>query len=400
MYMIPKLTAKIMLALCLGLFISSMPLEAAKKPLSPEKQLKKDIKYKKFAEKQINRIPGYFQKTNYKSVERTIEQAKKYIAKISEGYMSSPDGLALQDKLNGYEKQYIQLSTNKAQQSAAANELIDQKARYGQAVRGFDDLLTLLNVGKTKELKNYNASLSKVEFVDKNLPGFLAYENDFRKNFATLIKNHPDYGYQGSMITIKVSFVLDMFKNAKIYRDNLKSLIAGSNIDDFIAKKTDALNLLKSKGYIYYDSLDDLFHNGSNKYFNQDKIGSIPQDKLDKVAAIKKEMVKVIKNTDRKWNSSDYPNDSGDVKKVASRFAKNKGGELIAYGANKSATLYKNGLGIPLYKGYPGMVILHMKDEPFNRGYFTEFKDPYDGTGYPGISVMRKVQGKIIILEK
>lgn len=93
-------------AIFLGLFAFGFTVQVdAAKPKTEEQQLKHDNRYKGLVEKQIQKIQKYLDKGSVKSAKKYVQQAEKYIGKISDGFMAGAEGSALRSKLDDVTKQ-------------------------------------------------------------------------------------------------------------------------------------------------------------------------------------------------------------------------------------------------------------------------------------------------------
>ncbi|SHE38778.1 hypothetical protein [Vibrio gazogenes] len=394
-----------LVALCLSFFLFHLPLSAAKE-LPPESQLKHDIKYHQFTQKQMHRIRQYLIAGSYKSVARSVKQAKIFYAKISDGYKAFPEG---RDLKNEYEKLIQEAeSTVAGKQSPSIDRKILrlEKVNFYNQIPRIDKLITLLTIGKKNTAKESILSYSELDFIKEKIPDLLAYEDEFRKSFPVLIEKVPEYGVYGSYMTITINMVLDSFKNARVYQASLLERTCNAAAQKQVEKMAQVKNRFMEKRIIAEYWLDVFYSNNPDAFIDElvrrdsycsDNGRPFDKEIMTRLGAIKSEIITQLESNSRKWKFAEYPQQTDRIRNLAEQYAQKVGGKLDKYGAENDATLIKNSGGFPLYKSYSGVMVIHMKNEPFSRGYFTKFKDPFDGTGYSGISEMLKVNPYVAV---
>ncbi|QMV16113.1 hypothetical protein [Vibrio spartinae] len=405
MLLVNRFKVRILVALCLSFFLFHSPLPAAK-DLTPESQLKHDIKYHKFTQKQMHKIRQFLNAESYKSVERSVKQAKIFYAKISDGYKAVPEGRTLKDEYEKLIQEAESTVAGKQNPSIDKKILRLEKVNFYNQIPQIDKLITLLTIGKKKTAKESILSYHDLDFIKENIPDLLAYEDEFRKSFPVLIEKFPEYGVHGSYMTITINMVLDSFKNARVYQASLLERTCNAAAQKQVEKMVKVKDLFMEKRIIAESWLDVFYSNNTdafiNKIIKRDSYCVNNGHPLDKkvtarLGAIKSDIIKQLESNPRKWTFAEYPQQTARMRDLAKKYAKKVGGKLERYGAENDATLFKNSGGFPLYKSYSGVMVIHMKNEPFSRGYFTNFKNPFDGTGYSGISEMLKVSPYVAV---
>lgn len=373
--------------------------EKVKEQLDGEKQAKKDDRSIASIEKYLAKIQPYLNEDNIPSARRSVNDATRIFAKISEVGQQQENVVALRTRLDQLTKVVEESEIADQERKELLNAMIMQRSQYGSFIeshRVSTSWLHMLNHGKNEDSGNY--SLSELAELREIFASLAAKQSEFNEKFKLLIEQEPGYVQNGFAVTD----IIDLFENRVKYRDALVELVCQNYLDSNLKRMENTYSSLESDGCIPAFWLEDLYGPKAKEPFDavQDVLPhykwiakAAPQEKLDAIAAYKPKLRKLLetKAKSNKWNKSKYAYNSDPIKKEAKLIAERKNMDLkkVAMTSKDEWHINKNELGVPLSRTGSGFALFQKDGEPFKRGYEITFTGDFNGVGYEPISRAR-----------
>ncbi|SHE38745.1 hypothetical protein [Vibrio gazogenes] len=242
-----------------------------------------------------------------------------------------------------------------------------------------------LAVGKA----NKPADIGYVDGLKKDLPRIKQLAVDCKGKYAEIVKNSAGRDRQAKC---------ELAENADKYYAQLAVTSYQRHLQQEIKDINAVIARLTDDGYIELSDYKKLVL-GSKGYVRElkqnigesHKLAGLAEPsyaELDAAVAKIPEAIKVAtsKNENR-WADEKTVSVSDAIEERTAQVVKKMGFELVKVGRQDEPwTLVKNGLGVPLYKGTKGWVMMKDSKDSFCRMQHASFTRAYDGTGYAAAS--------------